>query len=283
MQDRGFVGKYVKGVVLQKKRVGGTRLNIIKFSFNDTKARELRAAINDREKFSIEREASGSKEKKEPSKSYNAWNRLCATMTRLEDTIHHINNMELGKFGDGQAAFDFYEFINCSYVVIECIKVVVKIFDLDIDIIKGIEQSTEVFGTKYSETGKDGRFFEYIRSLCGVHPLCTSYQKEYLHGSEFHCCPYVAWTDRGYVSSKRRNGADLLAHVYTTTIGSSVDIELYIRDFEKYLSKWIDCIPSVIEAKNKYVDDKYEVLRNEYVKDISFFGEDYIKYIEYLK
>ena len=223
-------------------------VNTHRFNFDETKARALRIAINDRQKFSIEREADGTRGIKEP---YNAWLRLCATMTRLEDTINHINNMELGKCGDGQAAFDFCEFINCAYVVIECIKVVIQVFDLDMNIIRNIESSTDVFGTKYGKEGCDSKFFEYIRSLCAVHPLCTNHQKEYLHESKFHCCKFVAWTDRGYVRSDMYNGADLIAHVYTTNNNHHIDIELYIKEFERYLGKWIDCIPDVIEAKNK--------------------------------
>ena len=255
-------------------------MDIIKFNFDSVKARELRRAINDQEKFSIERVADGAKG---TNGAYNAWNRLCATMTRLEDTISYVNCMELGKLGDGQAAFDFYEFINCSYVIIECIKVVIQVFGLDKSIIKNIEDSTEVFGTKYSESGSDSKLFEYILSLCGVHPLCTSYQKDYLNGSAFHCCPFVAWADRGYVSSRKHNGADLIANVYTTKSDISIDIELYLNEFETYLNKWIECIPNVIGAKNKYVDDKHNVFRKEQMKNLSDFRNDYIEYISYLK
>lgn len=258
-------------------------MKIYRFHFDAQKARDLRLTINDREKFSIEREASGSKDKKEPQKAYNAWHRLCATMTRLEDTLGYINKMELGKLDNGQAAFDFYEFINCAYVVIECVKVVVRVFDLDIEIVKTIENSTEAFGSRGKEGENDSKFFGYIRSLCGVHPLCTNFQKEYLGQSDFHCCSFVVWTDRGYVSSKSHDGADLIAHVYGTNDIHPFYINLYIEQFEKYLNKWIDCIPSVIEAKNKYVDDKYELLRKEAVKALADFGGDYIKYIEHLR
>ena len=258
-------------------------LNIYRFNFDSTKARELRRAINDKRKFSIVRNANGSKEKKGPKGVYNAWDRLCATMTRLEDTIEYVNNMELGKLENGQAAFGFYEFINCSYVIIECIKVVVRVYDLDYGVIDQIEKSTEVFGTKYGFGGNDSRFFEYIRSLCGVHPLCTNRQSEYLRGSDFHCCAFVAWTDRGYVSSKHHNGVDLIAHVYATNEQYPIDIGLYINEFEKYLSNWIECIPNVIEGKNKYVENRYELLRKEPVKVLSDFNGDCAKYFEYLK
>lgn len=255
------------------------QFKIYTLNFDINKARELREAINDKSKFSIERIATGSKETRG---DYNAWNRLCAAMTRLEDTILYVNNMELGKLGGGQSAFDFYEFINCSYVIIECIKVVAQVFD-NKDIITQIENSTEIFGTKYSENGKDGTFFEYIRSICGVHPLCTSRKSEYLQGSTFHCCPFVSWTNRGYVSSKQHNDADLIAHIYVTNDRMPVNIELYINEFEQYLSKWINCISDVIDVKNKYVENKYEVLRKMPVKNLLDFDNDYVKYIEHLR
>lgn len=255
-------------------------MNIFNFHFDETKARALRRAINDRQKFSIEREAEKTKEIKEP---YNGWLRLCATMTRLENTINHINKMELGKCTNGSIAYDFYEFVNCAYVVIECIRVVIQVFDLDNNIIKGIEESADVFGTKYGREGNDSKFFEYIRSLCGIHPLCTSRRKEYLNGSKFHCCKFVVWTDNGYVQSDNYSRADLIAYVYTTNNNYHLNIGLYIKEFEKYLGKWIDCIPDVIEEKNKYVDKKYDVLRNERVKELSDFDNDVIQYIEYLK
>lgn len=255
-------------------------LEIYKFNFETNAARELRQAINDRAKYSIEREADSAKGTNGP---YRAWYRLCATMDRLEDTLAHINSIELGKLCNGQAAFDFYEFINCSYVVIECIKTVIQAFGLDKGIAETIENSQEVFGTKYSEHGNDGKFFEYVRSLCSVHPLCTSYQKEYLYGSRFHCCRFVAWTDRGYISSGRYNNADLIALVYATNRTEPIHLGLYVKEFELYLKKWIDCIPLVIEAKNKYVDVKYDALRKVPMKKCEDFGNDIIGYIEYLK
>ena len=43
---------------------------------------------------------------------YYAWNRTCAAMDRLEDTIAYLNQLELGKRRNSRAAFDFYDFIN---------------------------------------------------------------------------------------------------------------------------------------------------------------------------
>lgn len=255
-------------------------MEIHRFSFDTKKAHDLRNAINDRGKFSMERIAPKTKEIHKP---YNAWDRLCAAMDRLDDTINYVNTLELGKICNGMAAFDFYEFINCSYVIIECVKVVVQIFELEPRIIENIEKSTEVFGTRYSTIGNDGRFFEYIRSLCGIHPLCTNRQKEYLSGSIFHCCPFVAWTDRGYINSNQYDNADLIAQIYTTNSSYPLTISLYIKEFEKYLNKWIDSIPSVIVDKHNYVEEKYAHLRTIPLKELSDFDGNYIEYIQHLK
>lgn len=255
-------------------------MGIYKFSFDMDTAKALRKAINDRVKYSIELEAEQDAGIKG---TYRAWDRLCATMDRLEDTLAHINKMELGNPVNGQSAFDFYEFLNCSYVVIECIKTVVQAFGIDKSIVETIEKSQDIFGKKYSESGSDGRFFEYVRALCSVHPLCTSRQKEYLNGSKFHCCCYVIWNDRGYITSYRYDNADLIALVYATNNVSPIHIGLYVKEFENYLKKWIDSIPSVIEAKNRYVDNKFAVLRKEPMNTLDDFGDDIVGYIEYLK
>lgn len=255
-------------------------MNIIKFNFDKAKAIDLRRAVSDRGKFSIDRNACGEKGIRG---SYNAWNRLCATMTRLEDTIDHLNSMELGKCRHGRVAYDFYEFLNCAYVVIDCLKAVIHIYNLDKSIITNIENSKDVFGIKYGQDGYDSNFFEYIRSLCSVHPLCTSRRTEYLNGSSFHCCEFVAWTDQEYECSSMRNNADLIAHVYATNSDYPIDIKLYIKEFETYLEKWIDSIPIIIDLKNKYVDDIYEDLRKENIKKLEDFGGDCVKYIENLK
>lgn len=255
-------------------------MGIYTFNYDTSAARELREAINNRAKYSIEREADSTKGTGGP---YRAWNRLCATMDRFQDTLAYINKMELGKLCNGQAAFDFYEFLNCSYVVIECIKTVVQAFGIDKSITEDIEKSQDIFGTKYGKSGNDGKFFEYVRSLCSVHPLCTSYQKEYLNGSKFHCCRFVAWTDRGYICSNWYNNADLIALVYATNNSGPIYIGLYVKEFEQYLKKWVDCIPLVVDAKNKYVDSKYDVLRSIPMRKCEDFGDNIVGYIEYLK
>lgn len=249
-----------------------------RFNFNTKYASELRNAVNDRRKQSIE----NVHEDRQINGSYLAWDRTCAAMDRLEDTILYLNQMELGKDTGFRSAFDFYDFINNAYVVIECIKTAGRIFRLDESFIKEIENSTAVFGTQHAENGNDHRFFEYIRSLCSVHPLCTNRQKDYLNGNKFHCCPYVIWGNSSLgINSK---GADLTAVIYPSNRQAEhIYLGLFVSQFEQYLAKWIDLIPRIIEAKNNFTDKEYERLRNQPVKSLADYLYDPVRYLAYLK
>lgn len=248
-----------------------------RFHFNTQHAANLRDAVNDRPKQSID----NTHEERQTKGSYRAWNRTCAAMDRLEDTLYYLNTLELGKNKDSRSAFDFYDFINNAYIVIDCIKTIGKIFKVDNSLIENIETSTDVFGTRLSEESTDQKYFEYIRALCSVHPLCTNHQKEFLNGNQFHCCPFVTW-ERSLTWYDGED-ADLAAFIYPSGKGQTIFHGLYVSQFEQYLTKWIDFIPKIIEAKNTYTDKEYEKLRQELVKELSDFDNDVVQYLTYLK
>lgn len=253
-------------------------MNKYKFHFNIQYARDLRDAVNDRQKQSV----NNVHRDKQITGDYLAWDRICAAMDRLEDTLIYLNYIEIGGYENGRTAFDFFDFVNNSYVVIDCIKTIGRIFRLEDQHFKSIENSTSVFGTLLSERSTDGKYFEYIRSLCVVHPLCTNRQEEFLNGSRFHCCPMVIW--KGHFSYIGKENADLTAVVYSSRQGEDpLYLGLYVRQFEEYLEKWINLIPKIIEAKNNYTDKEYERLRKEPVKYLSDYSNDVVQYLSYLK
>ena len=248
-----------------------------RFNFNTHYAADLRDAVNDRQKQSID----NVHKEKQTNGEYYAWNRTCAAMDRLEDTLFYLNSIELGKHKDTRSAFDFYDFINNAYIVIDCIKTIGKIFRVESSLIEEIEKSSEVFGNRLSEDSTDQKYFEYIRALCSVHPLCTNRQKEFLNGSSFHCCPFVTWeTSLTWYDGE---DADLIAFIYPAGKGPTLFHGLYVTQFEQYLTKWIEFIPKIIEAKNSYTDNEYEKLRQEPVKYLSDFDNDVVQYLTYLK
>lgn len=249
-----------------------------RFHFNTQYAADLRNAVNDRQKQSIDNVHS----ERQTNGDYCAWDRTCAAMDRLEDTVHYLNSIELGKNKDGRTAFDFYDFINNAYIVIDCIKTIGKIFRVDNCLFEEIKNSTKVFGTKLSEKSTDQKYFEYIRSLCSVHPLCTNHQKVFLNGSQFHCCPFVTWgTSLACFDS---DNADLTAFIYPSNPRKPTRyLGLHISQFEQYLTEWIEFIPKIIEAKNAYTDQEYDKLRQEPVKSLSECENNVVKYLSYLK
>lgn len=238
---------------------------------------DLRNAVNNRSKQSIDNKHN---DKEIKGEYYFAWYRTCAAMDRLEDTIRYLNSIELGKNQNSRSAFDFYDFINNAYVVIDCIKTIGKIFRVDNKLVEEIENSTSVFGTRLSEKCTDEKYFEYIRSLCSVHPICTNRQPVFLNdNSTYHCCPFVTWRkDWGGDDT----GADLFAIIYTSN-GDENFHGIYVSQFEQYLTKWIDFIAKIIEAKNNYADQEYERLRSEHVKELCEFNNDIVRYLAYLK
>ena len=251
---------------------------IFRFQFNTEYARELRDAVNDRQKQSLDKIHA---EKRGISREYYAWNRICAAMERLEDTLDYLNHMKLGMNRRFHSAFDFYDFINNAYIVIDCIKTIGKIFMIDTALIEEIENSTSVFRNNLMQVGTDQRYFEYIRSLCSVHSLCTNHQKEFLNGSQFHCCPRVTWNTDLLLHNDE---ADLVAVVYPSDYREAgVYLGLRLSQFEHYVAKWIELIPKIIEAKNNYTDNEYERLRRETVKNLPEFDNNTIKWIMYLK
>lgn len=253
-------------------------MKIYTFNYNIQYVNDLRNAVNNSQKFSLEKEHTD-KDTKGP---YLAWDRICAIMDRLEDTLQYVNDIELGKCTEYRSAFDFYEFIHCSAVIIDGIKTIGKIFDINTKLIQAIEESTEAFGSKYSNDGQDSYFFEYARSLCAAHPFLTNRQKAYLVSSNFHCCPFVLWNS-GKANFAGFNKGDLTAVIYDSKKDSlPLYLPLYVKSFETYLGKWINLIPEIIKAKEHYAETKYAEFKSKRIKDLSEFA-DIISYLEYLK
>ena len=255
---------------------------VFTFNFDVEPAKNLRDAINEKQNLSIEKEHEIKDAKTKKFVPYFAWDRICAIMDRVEDTLDYLNLIELGNCCSSRSAFDFYDFINNAYVVIDGIKIIGQIFALDNTKIDSIEKSQEAFGDVLNAGGTDGQFFNYIRSLCAVHPFNTTRHPVYMKDSVLHCCPFVVWTHSG-IGSFWSDGRDLSAHVYTSKRNKDMpSIPLYINTFEKYINKWISLIPEVITAINNYNDLVYEEYRKSPLKTITDFSTE-AEYIFYLK
>lgn len=220
------------------------RANYYSFHFDTINLHLLRDAINEDRHLSIEKQSTLKNNKS--NVPYYAWDRICAILDRLDDTVDYLNKMELGHCRGPRSAFDFYEFLNCVYTVIDGIKTLGLIFDYSC---KDLEDSNEIFQNPIISTGNDGLFFEYIRSLCSVHPFCTNYPKyPYLDGAKLHCCPYVIWVKDARFLPEDVKG-DLIAYIYTSEKDKNpIRLYLEVNQFVRYLEKWMNSIPEIINA-----------------------------------
>ena len=149
--------------------------------------------------------------KKNDHQTYPAWNRICALMDRIQDTAEHINNIELHNEKANRSAFSFLDLMNYGSVLKDCIYEIARIYEINMEPYK---QSSSVFHmTGNDGQGTDKMYFEYLRSLCSVHPFDTGNNNHRRYQeNDFECRPYVAWKEDRLRTDEHNY---LIAHVYT--------------------------------------------------------------------
>lgn len=242
---------------------------IFQISINIDVLTRLRDKINEENYISYSKEFYDKNKKK-----YRAWDKICAIMDRLDDTVDYLNQLKLNTGIHRRSAFDFFDFMNNAAVVMDCISDLAKIFEVSDEEIK---TSTEVF----NELGKDGKgtdkkYFEYLRSLCSVHPVETSRHRSYQENI-FECSPYVMWNDK---TIRINNDSDLCAVVYTSKDNDNFKrVDIYIDQIFEYVKRRINFIENIIEHIEKYQQEIIEVFRHTPIKK----EEDFESYIDYLR
>ena len=204
---------------------------------------------------------------------YRAWDKICAIMNRLDDTVEYLNTIELNTGKYKRSAFDFFDFMNNASVVIDCVKELSKIFEVSDSEIKN---STNIFnkvGT--DDKGTDEKYFEYLRSLCSVHPVETSRHKRY-QDNDFECSPYVLWNNSLRLFN---DDCDIYAVVYTSKDNESFKrVGIYIEQVFKYVEIRVNFIEKIIDYIDTYQKDMILKLKKQHIKNDTEFNS----YIEYL-
>lgn len=126
-------------------------------------------------------------------KSYRgipAWDCICVCVHRIRDTVGYLNSQVLGKMEHG-SAFDFINFMNNASVVLDSIDMLAKIIGVDLS---QENARTAAFGQiGVNGKGGDKKYFEFLRSLCAVHPVETNRFKDVYHTADIVTCPYLTW------------------------------------------------------------------------------------------
>ncbi|MDU2661997.1 MAG: hypothetical protein E7C54_13920, partial [Clostridioides difficile] len=243
--------------------------NIFQININTDVLIRLRNQINEEYYISYRKEFYDKNNKK-----HRAWDKICAIMDRLDDTVDYLNKLKLNTGKYRRSAFDFFEFMNQASVVMDCITHLAKIFEVPYE---EVETSTEIFNELGKEgKGTDKKYFEYLRSLCSVHPMETSRHKIYQENS-FECSPYVVWNDKSIWTN---DASDLYAVVYTSKDNDSFKrIHIYMNQIFEYVKRRVNFIENIIEHIEKYQQEIIEIFRNTPIKK----EEDFESYIDYLR
>ncbi|HBF8686558.1 hypothetical protein KWV42_10470 [Clostridioides difficile] len=243
--------------------------NIFQISINIDVLTRLRDKINEENYISYSKEFYDKNKKK-----YRAWDKICAIMDRLDDTVDYLNQLKLNTGIHRRSAFDFFDFMNNAAVVVDCIGDLAKIFEVSDEEIK---TSTEVFNELGNDgKGTDKKYFEYLRSLCSVHPVETSRHRSYQESS-FECSPYVMWNDKTIWTN---DDSDLYAVVYTSKDNDSFKrIHIHIDQIFEYVKRRVNFIENIIEDIEKYQQEITGIFRNTPIKK----EEDFESYVDYLR
>lgn len=207
-------------------------------------------------------------------KDHRAWDKICAIMDRLDDTVDYLNGLKLNAGKYNRSAFDFYDFMNNASVVVDCVKELAKIFDVSDDKIK---KSTDIF----NQVGKDGegtdeKYFVYLRSLCSVHPVETSRHKSY-QDNDFECSPFVAWNDG---SIWINDDCDIYAVVYTSKDEDNFKrVRIFISQIFDYVKTRLEFVAEIINLIDEYQKQVISDFKNKPIKK----EKEFTNYIDYLR
>lgn len=212
--------------------------------------------------------------KKNSSKEYNAIHTIYASLDRLNDTAIYLNEMVLNKTNLPRA-FDFYDFINNSYVIINCIYHIAEVFNIDLSDIKENKCNLQnIIGLDcMTYECSDDDYFNYIRSISSVHPIVTDRHYK-ICGKSFHSSPFSVWLI-GF-----KGDTHLCIRRYVDY--EIKDIYLNIYDIYNHIHSKIDFIDKIAENINNYISIEKEKLINTKMKSKNDFV-NYMDYLYYLK
>lgn len=255
--------------------MSGNKAEVYTVSLDLDLARKLRTTVNDRVNISIKKEQTL---KNKPTKLYPAWNRICAIMDRIEDTAYYLNDLVVSSSEDKRNAFSFFHLLNYSSVLLDCINEMARIYDIDMS---EFNKSSDYFNQTGSDgQGSDEKYFEFLRSICSVHPVDTTRHKRYAN-SDYICSPRVIWRDSFY---RYKEHCDIYAVAYTDAAGDEkyTHIPIYVQQVIDYIEYRYSLLNYIVEGIIRYQDKVYEEFRQQKLKEESEF-ENYIDYLTYLK
>lgn len=245
---------------------------IFQISLDPKLANELRDTVNSEINISINKHQTLKINGKK--KDYPAWSLICAIMDRLDDTVDYLNQLQLNTGKYRRSAFDFFDFMNQSTVIIDCIDTLAKVYDISL---AEEDKKTDIFNQMGSNgNGNDRKYFEYLRSLCSVHPVETSHYYRIYQDNDFESSPFVAWNDE-YIFYD--TSCDLHAVVYINKDDYCHKcVKIKIKEIFEYVIYRYSLLGKIIQR----IKDYHHKIIQSYVNTPMKFLSDFNNYIDYL-
>lgn len=166
----------------------------------DNLARQLRDEINAENTYFLKL--------KNTKEANNVWNQICAMMDRIEQTIWHINLLDLHLRDHTQLAYGFIDVLNHVNNLAEYINIIHLYFPTETYDV--FIKSCEVFNQPGKPgKGSDLKYLKYLRSLSAPHALNTSNYKSLYQDSQEYC-PLIIWESRSHENGVK---TDIVFHV----------------------------------------------------------------------
>ena len=206
----------------------------------------------------------------------NVWNQICAMMDRIEQTIRHINLLDLYLRDHSSLAYGFLDVLNNVSNLVEYIRIIhiyfpTKKYD-------ELCRSNEIFKqVGKSGLGNDILYLKYLRSLSAPHALNTSkFSDLYQNTQEY--CPLVLWDNKKLEDGRTTN---IVFHVYQDDGSSSKKIYIHTNQIYAIAEKMVQSLTYVFEEIHIKAEEYYTRLSSIKLKRIDEF-DSISAYIDYI-
>ena len=241
--------------------------------------KQLRDTLNKQHNFMYERKAEfnipGKGRTKEESSAFNC---ICACLDRIDSLVEHCNDISKSIKDE----YGLCDILNYGQTLIDCISMIANIY--------GVSYNSEDDRSCFNEVGLDGKgndekYFKYIRSLCSVHPVETSYHPSY-QGDQPEWCPWIRkgsfpWDISG-VDEEKTSKTDFTAIVYRNDVEYNKHVSISLRQIFQYLKKRYFYIETIINEVKRQDKEKICGLRNKHIP-LPEECNDYDNYLDELK
>lgn len=209
---------------------------------------------------------------------YQYFNQLCTCIIRIIETSDYLERFEFSQDNSFGQAFDFYEFMNCLWIIYECSENLFAIFGLKLE---NYINSIHCFVKSDPLKFKDIIFFKFIRSATSAHPSETTRYSN-ITNRKLEVYPYALWRKSSIFSNEGGDSDIELLGWSSSTKCRYKRYYLHIEEFYHFINCVTNAIANLIPIANKIIEDNIEKLRCKKLKEVKEFN-DYHGYLLYLR